>query len=113
MTSFSVHGKRILVTGSSHGIGAMIAGGFVDAGAKVVICGRDEAALADRARDLSARGDCNAVTADVSSEAGCRTLADAYGQHDDTLDVLVNNAGSGRCGRSRTSTSRRGSRSLP
>ncbi len=93
MTPFSVHGKRILVTGGSHGIGAMIAGGFVDAGARVVICGRDEAALSDRARDLSTRGDCTAVTADVSSEAGCRALADAYAQHEDTLDVLVNNAG--------------------
>ena len=93
MTPFSVHGKRILVTGGSHGIGAMIAGGFVDAGAKVVICGRDEAALSDRARDLSTRGDCTAVTADISSEAGCRALADAYAQQEDTLDVLVNNAG--------------------
>ena len=58
-----------------------------------MICGRDEAAFADRARDLSARGTCAALPADVSTEAGCRALADAYAQHEDGLDVLVNNAG--------------------
>src|SRR6185295_13814686 len=93
MSPFSVESKRILVTGGSHGIGAMIAGGFVDADAHVVICGRDEAAISDRARDLSARGTCCAIAADVSSEAGCRALADAYAQQEDGIDVLVNNAG--------------------
>jgi NAD(P)-dependent dehydrogenase (short-subunit alcohol dehydrogenase family) len=93
MTQFSVAGKRILVTGGSHGIGTMIAAGYVDAGARVAICGRDETVLADRARELSARGTCVALPADVSTEAGCRALADAYAQHEDGLDVLVNNAG--------------------
>ena len=93
MSQFSVAGKRILVTGGSHGIGAMIAGGYADAGACVFICGRDEATLADRSREISARGACIALPADVSTEAGCRALADDYGRHEDGLDVLVNNAG--------------------
>jgi NAD(P)-dependent dehydrogenase (short-subunit alcohol dehydrogenase family) len=93
MSLFSVTAKRILVTGGSHGIGAMIAGGYADAGARVSICGRDEIALADRARELSERGSCVALPGDVSTEAGCRALADVYAQHEDGLDVLVNNAG--------------------
>lgn len=93
MNLFSVGGKRILVTGGSHGIGAMIAGGYVDAGALVYICGRDEGALADRASELSERGTCVAVPGDISTEAGCRALAHEFAQHEDELDVLVNNAG--------------------
>jgi NAD(P)-dependent dehydrogenase (short-subunit alcohol dehydrogenase family) len=93
MSRFSVAGKRVLVTGGSHGIGAMIAGGYVEAGARVAICGRDQAALADRVRELSDHGTCIALPADVSTESGCHALAEAYAQHDDGLDVLVNNAG--------------------
>ena len=49
--------------------------------------------MADRARELSERGTCVALPGDVSTEAGCRALADAFAQHEDGLDVLVNNAG--------------------
>ncbi len=44
-------------------------------------------------RVISPRGTCVALPADVSTEAGCRSLADTYAQHEDGLDVLVNNAG--------------------
>jgi 3-oxoacyl-[acyl-carrier protein] reductase len=92
---FSVTGRRVVVTGGSHGIGAMIAGGFVDAGARVVVCGRDADAIRMRAKELSGRGtdECIAEVADVSTEDGCRALADAVADHFDALDVLVNNGG--------------------
>lgn len=38
---FDLAGKRVLVTGGSRGIGLDIADGFVRAGARVYICGRD------------------------------------------------------------------------
>jgi NAD(P)-dependent dehydrogenase (short-subunit alcohol dehydrogenase family) len=85
MSSFSVEGKRVLVTGASQGIGAMIAAGFVEAGASVVITGRDEAALVTQAKTLG----CDAIVGDLATEAGCRAVADAVG----TIDVLINNAG--------------------
>jgi NAD(P)-dependent dehydrogenase (short-subunit alcohol dehydrogenase family) len=85
MDRFSVAAKRVLVTGGSQGIGAMIAAGFAAAGASVVISGRDETAVGTRARELS----CDAVVADLSTEAGCRRLATDVGP----VDVLVNNAG--------------------
>jgi NAD(P)-dependent dehydrogenase (short-subunit alcohol dehydrogenase family) len=92
---FSVAGRRVVVTGGSHGIGAMIAGGFVDAGARVVVCGRDADAIRMRAKELSGRGagECVAEVADVATEEGCRALADLVAGHFDALDVLVNNAG--------------------
>ena len=39
---FSVAGKTVVVTGGTSGIGLMIAGGFVAAGAEVVVCGRKD-----------------------------------------------------------------------
>jgi len=85
MDRFSVAGKRVVVTGASQGIGAMIAAGFASAGASVVVTGRDEAAVAARAKELS----CDAVVGDLATEHGCREIADAVGD----VDVLVNNAG--------------------
>ncbi|MEB2283301.1 MAG: 3-oxoacyl-ACP reductase [Polyangiaceae bacterium UTPRO1] len=91
---FSVDGKIALVTGGSRGIGAMIARGFVEAGAKVYISARKEAACTQTATDLSASGGtCIAVPADLSTEAGCRGLADAIAAREGRLDILVNNAG--------------------
>ena len=51
---FDLSGRTALVTGSSRGIGAALAAGLADAGARVVLNGRDAATLA-RARDELAR----------------------------------------------------------
>lgn len=90
---FSVRGKRVLVTGGSQGVGAMIARGFLHAGATVAISGRDRGALEARARELCPDGGCRVVVGDVSSEAGCRSVADATVAAMGGVDVLVNNAG--------------------
>lgn len=90
---FSVSGKTVVVTGGSRGIGRMIAAGFVDAGASVYISARKADALRQTAEELSHRGSCTALPADLSSEAGCRSLAAAVAEREAKLDVLVNNAG--------------------
>jgi NAD(P)-dependent dehydrogenase (short-subunit alcohol dehydrogenase family) len=90
---FSIAGKTALVTGGSRGIGRMIAGGFVEAGAKVYVSSRNAEACAAVAAELSEVGTCVSVPADLSTEAGCRALADEMGDHEIRLDVLVNNAG--------------------
>lgn len=91
---FSIEGKVALVTGGSRGIGAMIARGFVEAGAKVYISARKEAECAATAAELSkGGGTCIAIAADLSTEAGCKALADAIAAREEKLHVLVNNAG--------------------
>jgi NAD(P)-dependent dehydrogenase (short-subunit alcohol dehydrogenase family) len=90
---FSIAGKTTLVTGGGRGIGRMIAGGFVDAGAKVYISSRNTEVCDAVAAELSERGECISVPADLSTEAGCRELAAELARREERLHVLVNNAG--------------------
>ncbi|HEY1830969.1 MAG TPA: SDR family oxidoreductase [Acidimicrobiales bacterium] len=90
---FSIAGKTALVTGGTRGIGKMIAEGFVDAGATVYISSRKAEVVAEVAAELSAKGTCIGIPADLSTEAECRRLAGEIGAQVDKLDILVNNAG--------------------
>lgn len=86
--------KVALVTGSSRGIGAAIAKRFAAAGAKVVLHGRDEQALAAVERSIAqANGRAIHVRADVTKLAELEALRlraeEAFGP----VDVLVANAG--------------------
>jgi NAD(P)-dependent dehydrogenase (short-subunit alcohol dehydrogenase family) len=90
---FSVEGKTVLVTGGSRGIGRMIAAGFVEAGADVYISSRKADVCDAAAEELSSTGRCASLPADLSTEEGCRLLAEALAGRVDRLDVLVNNAG--------------------
>jgi len=90
---FSIAGKTALVTGGSRGIGKMIASGYVDAGAKVYVSSRDADACAATAAELSEIGQCIAVPANLSTEAGCAALAGVLAGLEDRLDIVVNNAG--------------------
>ena len=53
---FDLTGKRALVTGSSQGIGFMLAKGLAEAGAEVILNGRDTTKLDAAATELSALG---------------------------------------------------------
>ena len=90
---FDIAGKTALVTGGTRGIGKMIAEGFVDAGATVYISARKAAVVAEVAAELSRKGTCIGIPADLSTEAECRRLADEMVSRQDALDILVNNAG--------------------
>ncbi len=90
---FSLDGKIALVTGGSVGIGAMIAEGFVNFGAKVYIVARREEVLKAKQKELAKIGRCEYIAADISSIAGIKNLAMAYGEREQSLDILVNNAG--------------------
>ena len=88
---FSLEGKIALVTGGSVGIGAMIAEGFVNFGAKVYIVARSEKDLKKKQEELEKIGPCEYIVADVGSVAGIKELAKAYGEREQSLDILVNN----------------------
>jgi len=90
---FSIKGKVAVVTGGGRGIGFMIAKGFSEAGAKVYISSRKIADLEAAAEEISSSGPCVVVPADLSTEAGARTLAEAVKKEEQGIDILVNNAG--------------------
>mgnify|MGYP000957806068 CR=1 FL=1 len=94
-TPFDLTGRRALVTGSSRGIGLAIARSLLEAGAHVVVHGRDTSAVGETAdalaRDFGADAVSTAVFDVTSEEAvidGIRGI-EAAGP----LDILVNNAG--------------------
>ena len=90
---FSLEGRTALITGGSRGIGRMIAEGFLAQGARVYISARKAAVVEQTAKELSAKGFCVALAADVSTVAGAKALAAAFAQREEKLDILVNNAG--------------------
>jgi len=90
---FSINGKTALVTGGSRGIGAMIARGYVEAGAKVYISSRKKEVCDEVAAELSKVGTCVSLPADLSNEAACNQLAAEIAERESSLHVLVNNAG--------------------
>ncbi|MFK3835365.1 glucose 1-dehydrogenase [Microbacterium sp. NPDC087868] len=94
-TPFDLTGRRALVTGSSRGIGLAIARSLLEAGAHVVVHGRDASTVGETAdalaRDFGAGAVSTAVFDVTSEEAvidGIRGI-EAAGP----LDILVNNAG--------------------
>jgi len=81
---------KVLITGGAAGIGASIAAGFLEAGARVYVCDIDAQALEDfRRRHPGARG----TVADVGREDAAAHAVEDAAQALDGLDVLVNNAG--------------------
>ncbi len=90
---FSVSGKTVVVTGGTRGIGRMIAGGFVGAGAEVVVASRKPEAVESTVEELTEFGACSGVVADLSNEDGARRLAESVAEAHPRVDVLVNNAG--------------------
>ena len=91
---FGLEGKVALVTGGGRGIGRAIAQAFADAGAdRVYIASRDSAALERAAVEIAPNGSCVALPADLTSEAGCRALAETLAEREAALDILVNNSG--------------------
>lgn len=87
-------GKVAIVTGGNGGIGFGIAKGLAEAGALVVISGRNKDNC-DRAAGeiLDAGGGASVITADIRDPAACRELIEQTVQKHGRLDILVNNSG--------------------
>jgi NAD(P)-dependent dehydrogenase (short-subunit alcohol dehydrogenase family) len=91
-----VSGKVAFVTGAASGIGLGIARALARAGAKVMLCDIEEAALAEAERALKpANTEIASVKADVSLKAELRNAADATIERFGAVNILINNAGVG------------------
>jgi NAD(P)-dependent dehydrogenase (short-subunit alcohol dehydrogenase family) len=89
-----VAGKVVLVTGGSSGIGLAAAHKLAEAGAITIICGRDEAKLAEARKEVEARGfELITYPADLSDMADIDRFAKVLIENHGGVDVLVNNAG--------------------
>ena len=87
---FDLKGRRALVTGSSQGIGFALAQGLAEAGAEVILNGRDATKLAQATRSIAGA---RQLPFDATSHAAVREAVDAFEAEFGAIDILVNNAG--------------------
>lgn len=93
---FSMQDKVCVVTGGSRGLGYYMAKGFLAAGAKrVYITARKAPACLQAAEELSEYGECIAIPGNVSSMEDIEALVKELSEREQSIDVLVNNAGVG------------------
>ncbi len=88
-TLFDLTGRRALVTGSSQGIGLALAQGLAQAGAEVILNGRDAARLDAAAAPFGGKS----LRFDVTDHAAVRAAIDGFEAGTGPIDILINNAG--------------------
>lgn len=91
---FDLSGKTALITGSSQGIGHALAKGLGEAGANLIINGRDTEKLTRAADALQSDGlTVSQMAFDATDHDTVRTAIDGYESDHGAIDILVNNAG--------------------
>ncbi len=94
---FRLTGKRLFITGGSRGLGREMALACADAGADVILVGRDAPSLEKTAADIQLLGrQVFTINADVGQmdqcEEACQKALADYGP----IDILINNVGGRR-----------------
>lgn len=94
-----LNGKTALVTGATDGVGRVVARRLGEAGARVLVHGRNR----ERGEQLVAEitgegGSARFLAADLAALAEVRRFAETIRQTTDRLDILINNAGLGTGG---------------
>jgi NAD(P)-dependent dehydrogenase (short-subunit alcohol dehydrogenase family) len=94
---FRLDGRRAVVTGGSRGLGRAMAQAFAEAGADLILVGRDADTLNRAREELSPLGrDVRLVAADLADGAAAEQLCDTLLRDHPPLDILVNNVGGRR-----------------
>ncbi|MEM9585404.1 MAG: SDR family oxidoreductase [Pseudomonadota bacterium] len=91
---FDLSGRKALITGSSQGIGFALAKGLAEAGAEIVLNGRDAGKLSKAVDELSSAGaKVYALPFDATDHDGVRSAVDTFEEASGSIDILINNAG--------------------
>lgn len=91
---FKLDGRRALITGSSQGLGLVLAEGLAGAGAEVILNGRNDEKVQVAAADFRARGyKAHGYAFDVTNQAETDPAVDRIEKEVGPIDILVNNAG--------------------
>ncbi len=93
--NLGLRGKTVLITGGTRGIGADIARGFAEEGARVAICARTKADLDTKAAELATATGSTVIgiPCDLSQRGEPERVVGEVVKRFSRLDVLVNNAG--------------------
>ena len=91
LSLFDLTDKRVLITGSSQGIGFALAKGLAATGAEIVLNGRDGDKLEKAAEALG--GTVHQLAFDVTDHEAARAAIDGFEVGTGAIDVLINNAG--------------------
>ena len=92
--AFNLHGKTVLVTGSTRGIGLGVAKVLGSAGAQVVISSEDPDDTEKVTADLRAEGYVtHGIVCDVTHDAALNSLVEGTLSHFGSIDSLICNAG--------------------
>ncbi len=87
---FRLNGRTALITGSARGLGWEMAKGLAEAGARVLLHGRDPARLKERVAELAAAGlAADALSFDVADRAAMAAEIDRA----PAIDILIHNVG--------------------
>jgi gluconate 5-dehydrogenase len=91
---FDLTGKVALITGSSQGIGFALAEGLAEAGAKIILNGRDEKKLIKAKEKLQKKYEfISYLSFDVTDYSSVERQLKSYYDQNSEIDILVNNAG--------------------
>ena len=94
MSRFDLTGRSAVVTGATRGLGRAFARALAEAGADIVVVGRDEAAAAEVEKELAEIGRrSRTVIADITSRPEVERVLAMAVERFGAVDVLVNNAG--------------------
>ena len=94
MSLFDLTGRVALITGGNGGIGLGMARGLAEAGARIMIAGRNPEKNTNAVNEIRALGvDAASVEVDVTDATSCKAMVAATIAQFGRLDILINNAG--------------------